>query len=66
MVAQYLATARWPWPQLYSTGGMESPLANQMGIQTLPTMILIDKAGRVVRRNVHTSELDAEIEKLMK
>jgi thiol-disulfide isomerase/thioredoxin len=63
---QYLANARWPWQQLHETGGMDSRLANQMGIQTLPTMILIDKSGRVVRRNVHTSELEAEIEKLVK
>ena len=45
---------------------MESRLANELGIQTLPTMILVDKAGRVVRRNIHSTELEAEIEKLLK
>jgi hypothetical protein len=29
-------------------------------------MILIDKRGRVVRRNAHTAELEAELEKLLK
>jgi thiol-disulfide isomerase/thioredoxin len=66
LVEKYLSTARWPWPQLYETGGMDSRLANQMGIQTLPTMILIDKKGRIVRRNVQTSELGSEIDKLLK
>lgn len=64
--SKYLAASRWPWPQLYENGGMDSRLANEMGIQTLPTMILVDKAGRVVRRNIHATELEAEIEKLLK
>ncbi|MGE0758948.1 MAG: redoxin family protein [Pirellulaceae bacterium] len=63
---QYLSSARWPWLQLYEDGGMDSRLANQLGIQTLPTMILIDKSGRVVRRNVHISELEGELQKLIK
>jgi hypothetical protein len=45
---------------------MDSRLANEMGIQTLPTMILLDKTGRVVRRNIHASELEAEVQKLVK
>ena len=45
---------------------MDSPLANQMGIQTLPTMILVDKTGKVIRRNVHVGELEGELEKLFK
>jgi thiol-disulfide isomerase/thioredoxin len=65
-VGQFLTAAKLTWPQLYESGGMDSRLANQMGIQTLPTMILIDKTGHVVRRNVHASELEAELGKLMK
>jgi hypothetical protein len=29
-------------------------------------MILVDKSGRVVRRNIHIGEVEAEIEKLSK
>ncbi len=63
---QYLVENRWPWPQLFETGGMESRFANELGIMTLPTMVLIDKNGRVLRRNIHASELDGELSKLLK
>ena len=32
----YLAENPLPWPQLYEPGGLDSPLANSMGILTLP------------------------------
>ena len=65
-VNKYLMQNRWPWPQLFESGGMESRLANQLGIMTLPTMILVDKNGKVLRRNIHAAELDAELGKLLK
>lgn len=63
---KYLVQNPWPWPQLFEEGGMESRLANQLGIMTLPTMILIDKNGKVVRRNIHAAELDGELSRLLK
>ena len=63
---QYLKSNRLPWPQLHEDGGLDSRLANELGILTLPTMILVDKKGRVVRRNIHAGELDAEVKKLVK
>lgn len=56
-----------PWTQLYEEGGLEgSPLSRQFGVQTLPTMMLIDSKGRVVRHNVREAELEDELEKLVK
>jgi thiol-disulfide isomerase/thioredoxin len=56
-----------PWPQLYEAGGLEnSRLANEMGIVTLPVMLLVDKGGKVVNRNIHVSELEPELKKLLK
>ena len=54
------------WPQLFEEGGLENRYALEMGIQTLPTMILIDKAGVVVNRNIRAGELDGELKKLLK
>lgn len=54
------------WPHLYDEGGLESRIANEMGILSLPTMLLIDKNGRVVNRNIHASEIEAELKKLIK
>ena len=55
-----------PWPQVYEPGGLEGRLATEMGILTLPTMILIGKDGKVINRNVHAGELDAELKKLLR
>ena len=54
------------FPQLFEEGGLESRFATEMGIQTLPTMILIDKQGRVVDRNIRAQGLESEITKLLK
>ena len=61
----YLTENRLPWPQIYEAGGLDSPPANQLGILTLPTMILVDQQGRVVHRNIQTTDLDRELKKLI-
>ena len=65
-VAKFAQGNRLTWPQIYEPGGLESRLANEMGILTLPTMILVDKNGRVVNRGIHVTELDAELGKLLR
>lgn len=62
----FLRGKPYPWPQLYETGGLEGRLAAELGILTLPTMILVGKDGRVINRNVHAGELDAELKKLLR
>ena len=66
LLTEYLKGTSLPWPQLYEPGGLDSRLANELGIMTLPTMLLIDKSGQVVRRNIHSAELDAELQRLLK
>lgn len=56
---------RLQWPQLHGAG-LDSTLANQLGILTLPTMYVINAKGQVVRQSVHISELDNELGKLMR
>lgn len=55
-----------PWSQIYEAGGLEGRLANEMGILTLPTMILVSRDGKVLNRNIHAGELDAELKKLLR
>lgn len=62
----YLAKNHLPWPQLFEPGGLDSRYANEMGILTLPTMILIDSDGKVVNRGVHISEADGELHNRLK
>jgi thiol-disulfide isomerase/thioredoxin len=54
------------WPQLFEDGGLESRFAVSLGIQTLPTMYLIDKQGKVVSRNIRGEGLETELKKLLK
>jgi len=62
-MAGYLAENRFPWQHVYEEGGLESRLANEMGILTLPTMLLIDKDGTVINRGIHVAELETELKK---
>jgi thiol-disulfide isomerase/thioredoxin len=63
---EYLAENALPWPQLFEPGGLDSPLANDWGILTLPAMLLIDKDGKVVSRNLQAGEVDAQLRALLR
>ena len=65
-LAAYLTENRLPWPQIFEEGGLDSAPANQLGILTLPTMILVDKQGKVVNRSIQTTELESELKKLIR
>ena len=60
---EYLRAERMAWPQIHDSGGLESPLARQMGIFTLPVMLLVDETGAVINRAITTEELDGELKK---
>ncbi|MGB1816243.1 MAG: TlpA family protein disulfide reductase, partial [Rubripirellula sp.] len=62
---RYLQQTQVPWLQLYEAGGLEgSRLAREFGVQTLPTMMLVDPSGKVVRHNVRAAELQSELERM--
>jgi thiol-disulfide isomerase/thioredoxin len=63
---QFHAEKKLPWKQLHDAGGLEGPLAAQMGVMNLPLMILVDDKGNVVNRNIHSAELEGELERLIK
>ena len=54
------------WPQLHEPGGLDSRLATEMGVLTLPAMLLVGKDGKVISRNIHAGELDSELKKLLR
>ena len=63
----YLRENPAPWVHLFEDGGLESSdLAKQLGVQTLPMMMLIDSAGKVVSNNVYAANLDVEVAKIAK
>jgi len=60
---EYLKQSKLPWVQIYEPGGLDGRLANELGVLTLPTMILVDQDGKVVDRNIHVSQLETELKK---
>lgn len=65
-LTQFLGQSRLAWPQLYEEGGLDSRYALEMGVLTLPTMILVGADGKVISRSLHISQLDSELSKLLK
>lgn len=64
-LTDYLTTKPLPWPQLHEPGGLDSRLAEEFGVLALPTMLLVDKAGLVVDRNVTITDLEKKLESLV-
>jgi len=62
----YLKENPLPWPQIFEEGGLDSRPANQLGILTVPTMILIGKDGKVVSRNISVAELDKQLKTILR
>ena len=62
----YLAENELPWPQIFEEGGMDSPPANQLGVLTVPAMILVNQDGQVVNRAISPNDIEAEVKKLLR
>lgn len=54
------------WPHLYDEGGLDSNLAVNLGIVTLPVTIVVDQNGKVVKTGAHWTELDGIISDLLR
>ncbi|WP_166823715.1 redoxin domain-containing protein [Thalassoroseus pseudoceratinae] len=64
-VAPFVKANNMQWPQIFEAGGLESRLAKDYGIISLPTMFLVDKQGEVVSRNIGVDQLKNEVPKLL-
>lgn len=62
----FLKAKPLPWAQIHEPGGLESPPALELGILTLPTMMLVDAQGKVINRNIHITELEKELAQRLK
>jgi len=62
---RYLAAKPIPWAQLHESGGLDGPLAQELGVLTLPTMLLLDADGRVVERNLVITDLEKKLEAML-
>ena len=65
-VLEYLKDNRLPWKQLYEDGGFDSRLASEMGVVTVPLMVLVDPEGKVVSTTLQAAEVETELKKIIK
>lgn len=63
---EYLQDTPLPWKHVYDEGGLDGRLAGELGVMTLPLMILVDDEGKVLHRNIHVAELDAELKRVIR
>ncbi len=62
----FVKEQRLPWAEIFEEGGMDSPLAVEYGIISMPTMFLIDADGKVVNRNVRMgADVEKQLEKVL-
>lgn len=61
----YLKENRLPWKQLYESGGFDNRLATEMGVVTVPLMLLVGPDGKVVSSNIRAEEIEGELKKLL-
>ena len=61
----FLAQNRYMWRQVHEPGGFDGRLANEMGVMTLPMMILVDQKGVVVGDNIFAANLEGELKRLL-
>jgi hypothetical protein len=65
-VEKYLTESKLPWPQVFEPGGLDSPPANQLGILTVPTLMLIDPQGKVIHKSIQATEVEAALKKILR
>lgn len=57
-VKKFLRNNPLPWVHLWEEGELDSPLADQLGIAMVPTMILVGADGKVIDRSLMAQDLD--------
>lgn len=56
--AAYVKQSQFAWPHLQTKNGLDSQIAVQLGILTLPVTIVVDGSGKVIKSNAHSTEIE--------
>lgn len=64
VLKEFLASSRVTWPQYFDGKGWNNEISSHFGIHSIPSIVLIDKDGIVLRRCLRGKELKIAIEKL--
>ncbi len=64
-IQQYIQQHKVPWPHIHEQGGLQSPIAQQFGIITLPTTFLVDRDGKVASSGASVDDLKKLVPELV-
>lgn len=62
----YIEENKMPWPQYFDGKGWQNEVGPTYGIQSIPTMYLLDKEGKVVTNDLRGDKLEEELARLLK
>lgn len=65
-IQEYVQQHKIAWPSIHEAGGLQSSIALQYGVITLPTTFLIDKTGKVVTAAANIDDLKKQVPELLK
>lgn len=65
-IQQYIQQHKIAWPSIHEEGGLQSSIAQQYGVITLPTTFLVDKSGKVVSAAATVDDLKKLVPDLVK
>ena len=54
------------WPMVCDGQLFQTPLVQQLGLHVVPAMVVVNKQGRIVARDLEANKVEEEIEKLLK
>lgn len=63
---EYVKENSMPWPQYFDGKGWQNEVGPTYGIQSIPTLYLLDQAGKVITNDVRGEKLEEELKKLLK
>ena len=66
VLTDFTARNEMPWPQYFDGKWWKNDIAQRYAVQSIPTMFLLDKEGRVVSTDARGPKLQAEVERLLK
>ena len=64
-IQEYISQHKLPWPSIHEVGGLQSSIAQQFGVITLPTTFLVDKSGKVVSSAANLDDLKKQVPELL-
>ena len=66
ILTDFTAKHELPWPQQFDGKYTKNEFAIKYGLNSIPTMFLLDQDGRVMNTNARGPVLEQEIKRLLK